>query len=455
MGGCLTNLATLKRDRSKTHKMGSGLSTENPGGVSPDPINPLMGVGVGTLVREIGMAMIPVHNSYESMLQIVETVVKLRQFNEAPYNGHMIMLIALLRNSQIPTPITQPSVEFRRDDVDIQGVNDGVDNWTEADIRAQELLEKDRLFATYAINIYLASWKFTNIDIGTCMGVEPEDVIFSWFKDDWEEHCPKFMILVDHAQASVVLIIRGTFCFKDVVLDVVCEDAEFLDGFAHKGFLEGSRKVLDKCRRILETTLVDNFGYQLVVCGHSMGGSIAVMITLELLRTNRYPILPPGISVQCVALCPAPVYRTEGDVSLEYLEKIHIYILDKDVVPRLSLGSVAKLLAMLREVDGLRLSLDEQLGIIMWRTDEGTKLNRARVIRAVKEVRQDKFLYLHHPGQVVTLTTRDRQVEVKGMDEEKARDIASNIHIHETMISDHIHIPYRDAFSKRVFVPRV
>ena len=134
-------------------------------------------------------------------------------------------------------------------------------------------------------------------------------------------------------------------------MDVVCEDAEFLDGFAHKGFMDGSRKVMDKCSKVIEKALIENFGYQLFVCGHSMGGSVAVMITLELLRSTRYPVLPPGITARCVALGSAPVYRTEGDLSAQYLEKIDVYVNDKDVVPRLSLGSVAKLLAMLREVE--------------------------------------------------------------------------------------------------------
>ena len=101
------------------------------------------------------------------------------------------------------------------------------------------------------------------------------------------------MILVDHDSSSVVLVIRGTFSFKDVLMDVVCEDAEFLDGYAHEGFLSGSRMVLQKCSRILEESLSEYFRYSLVVCGHSMGGSVAVLITMELLRSDEFNIIPP------------------------------------------------------------------------------------------------------------------------------------------------------------------
>lgn len=97
---------------------------------------------------------------------------------------------------------------------------------------------------------------------------------------------------------------------------------------------------------------------------------------MYVVRSDDYNILPPGISVRCVALGPAPVYRTIGQVSQQFRDRIHIYVNDRDVVPRLSLGSVAKTLAILREIDSLDMSLDEQLAVIMWRKDEQTVTNR-------------------------------------------------------------------------------
>merc|ERR1712013_96463 len=109
-----------------------------------------------------------------------------------------------------------------------------------------------------------------------------------------------------------------------------------------------------------------------------------------------------------------------GILSDDCLEKITVYVNDKDVVPRLSLGSVAKLLAMLREVDSVGLSTDEQFGVVMWRED--SVMSRERVIRAVKEVRQDRFLYLQHPAQVIHLVNRGNTVEVKVEGEEEAKE---------------------------------
>ena len=386
--------------------------------------------------------------SINKIFLFLETARNLRHFNEAPYKNNLIMLIALLRNAQLHPPTAEPCVQISGAGVDLQGAADQAG--AEADQRAQARFERDRVFGRYATNIFLASWKMTNTSVANKMEVEAEDVLFFWFNDDSDDHCPKFMVLLDHSQSSVVLIVRGTFSFKDVLMDVVCEDAEFLDGFAHKGFIDASRSVMDKCSKVIEKALIENFGYQLVVCGHSMGGSVAAMITLELLHGNRYPVLPPGISVRCVALGSAPVYRTEADLSAQYLDKIDVYINDRDCIPRLSLGSIAKLLAMLREVDGLGLSMDAQLGVVMWREDEATVLNRERVRRALKEVRQDRFLYLQHPGHVTQLNNKGRNVEVKHVGMDGVRDIAANFEIHETMITDHLHTVYRKAFSKNI-----
>ena len=87
----------------------------------------------------------------------------------------------------------------------------------------------------------------------------------------------------------------------------------------------------------------------------------------------------------------------------------------------------------------------------MWREDDATVINRERVSTAVKGVRQDRFCYLHHPGQVTHLFSRDGRVEVRGEGVEGARDMADNMEISETMITDHIHTVYNGVFTKDIY----
>jgi len=435
------NFSTMGASQSTTSNTGM----RSPSVDGTENVNPLSGLGVATLVREIGMAMIPIHlkHTLESIMQIVDTFTKLRQFDQAPYTSHMIMLVALLRHVQLEDT-GENVATFDTDRVSFpisrqQGVH--------SEDEALRHFLMDKRFGIFATNIYFSSLQLTKSQIASNMEMDPDDVVFVWMNDVDEEHCPKFLVLVDHLTLSVVLVIRGTFSFKDVLMDIVCEDAEFLDGFAHSGFLAGSRMVLNKCGSLLEKTLNDHFGYNLVICGHSMGGSVAMMITMELLRNDSSMVLPPGVSVRCVALGPAPVYRTEGEIPRIFREHIHIYTNDRDVVPRLSLGSVAKLLVTLRSLDNLELTMDEQLAVIMWRRDSETETNRTRLKSVVSSVSQNEFEFLHHPGSMYQVqTTEMNTVRVVVINQEGHME--ENLEIHETMVSDHIHTAYRENFGK-------
>ena len=363
---------------------------------------------------------------------MIETLTRLRQFDEAPYSSHLIVLVALVRHVQMGTtdnslaqPLTQPHIKAG--------------------------FERDKKFGRFATNIYFASLQLTSSQIASAMEVEQEQIVFSWLSGADEEHCPKFMVITDHETASVVLIIRGTLCFKDILMDVVCEEAEFLDGVGHEGFLSGSRMILEKCSSVLERTLREHLGYELVVCGHSMGGSVAEMLTLELLEDHSQQILPPGVSVHCVALGPAPVYRARSELADLYRERVRIYINDRDVVPHLSLGSVANFLVVLREIDNLGLTLDEQLAVIMWRQDEETVSNRERVRRVASSAQQDQFDFLHHPGQVTRVFSSGEDIALEEQSPEQGLLMAENLEIFETMISDHLHTSYRFNLNKGSF----
>ena len=73
------------------------------------------------------------------------------------------------------------------------------------------------------------------------------------------------------------------------------------------------------------------------------------------------------IQVHCIALAPPPVFRPAGRQGMptRVVEAIEIYINNCDIVPRLSLASIAHLLACLRAVDELKLSLGTQFDILI------------------------------------------------------------------------------------------
>ena len=71
-----------------------------------------------------------------------------------------------------------------------------------------------------------------------------------------------------------------------------------------------------------------------------------------------------------MALAPPPVYRSTKKLPPKILDSINIYINRQDCVPRMSLASVAKLVAILRAVDKLKLTPYEQLQVLAEVSDQ-------------------------------------------------------------------------------------
>ena len=168
---------------------------------------------MAALVQEVGRAIVPPHllHTHRAVLQILEKVQKLRQLDQEPYRSHTVVLAAVLRQVQLEGP----------------GAG-------RAGPAAQQF-HQDRVFARYATNIYSASLARTEMEAAAAMGICKEEILLSGLSRPGRGHCPKFLLFLDHDHCSLVLCLRGTFSFNDLLMDVVCEDAEFLNGFAHQG----------------------------------------------------------------------------------------------------------------------------------------------------------------------------------------------------------------------------
>eukprot|EP00091_Calanus_sinicus_P002588 TRINITY_DN12665_c0_g1_i1.p2 TRINITY_DN12665_c0_g1~~TRINITY_DN12665_c0_g1_i1.p2 ORF type:complete len:108 (-),score=28.43 TRINITY_DN12665_c0_g1_i1:37-360(-) len=105
---------------------------------------------------------------------------------------------------------------------------------------------------------------------------------------------------------------------------------------------------------------------------------------------------------------------------------------------------------MLRKLDGLKLSLAEQLRVILQKKDGLAEVNRERVRVAVSEAKQERFPYLQHIGQVTQLVKKGESVEVKTISWKDAKEMATNIEINDTMLVDHIPTEYKEIFTKMV-----
>jgi Lipase (class 3) len=166
------------------------------------------------------------------------------------------------------------------------------------------------------------------------------------------QSCP-YIISVDPERQAVVLAIQGTFSLESVVTDLnvrpellelysddcpVFAEESMKNEYCHSGMLHCTLHIYKELERhqILDHLLLGPSpklpGYSLVITGHSLGAGCAAILAVMMRR--KFPELR--------GLCFAP----PGCVlSIGSAQDHHItsYVLDADLVPRLSLHSVVGL----------------------------------------------------------------------------------------------------------------
>ena len=201
------------------------------------------------------------NTTYQTLIKnhISENVNKLDMESKG-YNSSLILLLAVLKKIH---DIMKAEEEETGEIIESESCPHFI-----------QKLARGQQFGKYALNTYPASWETTSIGVAKEMGIDPENIIFTMFEDE-EDLCPKFILFIEHDMKCIVLAIRGTYCPKDVVMDMICDETPYLNGFAHMGILSGAQKVLTKADECLSSVLKEHPNYGLVVTGHSLGAGVA------------------------------------------------------------------------------------------------------------------------------------------------------------------------------------
>jgi len=367
----------------------------------------------------------------EALDFILAILENLKEFDmpDIQYNVPRLILLALVKRTQ-EYKVTKSSLEH-------QSVK-----------LSQIEFEESKRMGQFALNVYGATWAWMGDEdkVAKKMGMGDNDkVLMTWFQDqDGDDFCPKFMIFTDEASKSIVLAIRGTFSLADVIVDVICDEEKYLDGYAHRGILKGSQKIMKEAQGTLESAFQTHPDHKLVITGHSLGAGTAVLITMGILK-KQYPVVPKGTKIQCLALAPPPVYRTRKSPEI-FRNNIDIFINGNDVVPRLSLANMAKLLAMLRALDKVDLNIQEYLKILAGIEEPEVTENLETFSQILDGVEQDKFPNMQHHGRIFYLR-RLQEGHFKIYDT-PGNFFSDSLLLFENMISDHLQPYYEEAFSK-------
>jgi pentatricopeptide repeat protein len=132
------------------------------------------------------------------------------------------------------------------------------------------------------------------------LGIDERDFLFANFRNDVNV-CP-YIVLIDRRCRNILIVIRGTLSFEDMISDVtispesledVGEEFGFdgTDEFCHRGMLEAAKYVYDdmEARGVLYVALHEHPEFNLRLIGHSLGAGVAAV--LGLMMRKKYPLL--------------------------------------------------------------------------------------------------------------------------------------------------------------------
>ncbi|KAI9591320.1 hypothetical protein BDF19DRAFT_389500 [Syncephalis fuscata] len=192
------------------------------------------------------------------------------------------------------------------------------------------------------------------------IGIPLKDIIYSSYAESHgtpliklkpDMHALVNYICIDRTANAIVLTLRGTLGLSDILTDLTCSYAEFeLHGrryHTHSGMLESAQLLADprsEVSRHVRMALEQEPNFGLVICGHSLGGGVAALLSLlcnQWPPTRRFVTatlspLPKGRSIRCFAYASPCVADTELRKFARGLVTTIVH--GHDIVPTLSLG---------------------------------------------------------------------------------------------------------------------
>jgi len=176
-----------------------------------------------------------------------------------------------------------------------------------------------------------------NLAAAHVAGVSKEDVLI--VQGSSAVFCPGYAILLDTAECSVVIAVRGTMRLQDVLTDLACESVPLASNpehRVHRGFQEAAKRLFGLTERLVVDALERQGWSSLVICGHSLGASVASLLCLEWRAA-----LPETCMVRGYA------YAAPCTLSLKAAREMKGLVcsvaIGHDMVPRFCLGAVQDL----------------------------------------------------------------------------------------------------------------
>lgn len=197
---------------------------------------------------------------------------------------------------------------------------------------------------------------------------------------------PDHIIFYDSIQKRLVLSFKGTSTSDETLHDLDCEYTTFYEGLTHKGIKKLAMKFIENKTEEIIFLLGVFETKELLITGHSLGGSLATLVSIIFSREN----ILKGCLVTTISFSAAPV--VSNNLAKESYNNLFTVNYGNDPIPRLSYGSVV-------EMKYVCCSLGAKKKFLQTEEDE---INNLEDIRTYLNQTQF-FPKLYHPGRVYQL----------------------------------------------------
>ncbi|EER29881.1 Lipase family protein [Coccidioides posadasii C735 delta SOWgp] len=260
-------------------------------------------------------------------------------------------------------------------------------------------------------------------------GMPPSTILLSSFVDpaggsnasgQTQEGFPLVHYLtLDHDSKAVVLTLRGTWGFEDILTDMTCDydDLHWMGKTwqVHKGMLASAKRLLEgggaRVMATIKAALEEFTDYGVVFCGHSLGGGVAALLAILISRPNDTDMCGPSFVTASThsSGTEGNIQRQPGQFRLPAGRPIHVYaygppavmssslrlatrrlitttVNGQDVVPSLSLG-------VLHDFHAVSLSFKSDVA-------DAKSYVKSRVWDSISRSIANKF-YIHQPPLLI------------------------------------------------------
>lgn len=104
---------------------------------------------------------------------------------------------------------------------------------------------------------------------------------------------------------TIFITCRGTYCFKDCLVDLKAEAVGFQNGLMHKGVYMTAKTLYNTIYPLISSIYKNNQNKNFIITGHSLGGGVAAAVN-EMFHANI-----KDIHMKCICFAPCASFSHE------------------------------------------------------------------------------------------------------------------------------------------------